>query len=142
MFLVEGALPLPFLAPGAKLGLSNVVTLFALFRFGAAEAFLIFLARNFLSTVLLGSPTVLLFSLSGGLLSLAAMILLKRTGKFSIIGVSAAGGFFHNCGQIIAAVILLDSREVLNYLTVLGICGLGTGAAVGFVTGEILRRTD
>ena len=140
LFFVEGLLPPLMLPPGAKFGLANVVTLAALYMFSEVDALIILLTRIFLAGVFAGSPTVILFSLSGGLLSLAAMILLKRTEKFSIVGVSAAGGFFHNVGQIFAAIFFMNSQQIFFYLPILGTCGIFVGALIGGLAKEILRR--
>ena len=79
------------------------------------------------------------FSISGGLLSFAAMTLLKRTNKFSVVGVSAAGGFFHNVGQILAAIFFMDSKKIFLYLPILGICGIFIGALIGLLCAIIMR---
>ena len=128
------------LPPGAKFGLANAVTLVALYMFSEVDALIILLTRIFLAGVFAGSPTVIFFSVSGGLLSLAAMILLKRTKKFSIVGVSAAGGFFHNVGQIFAAMFFMNSQKIFFYLPLLGTCGIFVGVLIGLLSKEILRR--
>ncbi len=140
LFLVESLLPPIFLPPGAKFGLANVVSLAALYLLSETDALIILLARIFLSGIFAGSPTVIFFSLSGGLLSLAAMILLKRTGKFSIVGVSAAGGFFHNVGQICAAIFFMSSQKIFFYLPILGTCGIFIGVLISLLSKEIIRR--
>lgn len=140
LFTVEGLMPPLWLPPGAKFGLANVVTVAALYLLSAGDALIILSARIFLTGVFAGSPTVLLFSASGGLLSLAAMILLKRTEKFSIAGVSAAGGFFHNLGQICAAAILMGSEKFFLYLPALGTCGIFVGALIGLLAKEMILR--
>ena len=140
LFLVESLLPPIFLPPGAKFGLANVVTLAALYLLSETDALIILSVRIFLAGIFAGSPTVIFFSLSGGLLSLTAMILLKRTEKFSIVGVSAAGGFFHNVGQICAAIFFMDSQKIFFYLPILGTCGIFIGAAIGFLSRKIIRR--
>ena len=140
LFTVEGLLPPLFLPPGAKFGLANVITVVALYKLSEIDALIILSARIFLAGMFAGSPTIIFFSISGGLLSLAAMILLKRVSKFSIVGVSAAGGFFHNVGQIFAAVFFMDSNRIFLYLPVLGTCGIFIGALVGLLCVAILRR--
>ena len=140
LFLVESLLPPLMLPPGAKFGLANVVTLAALYLLSEVDALIILLARILLAGIFAGSPTVILFSLCGGLLSLAAMILLKRTGKFSIVGVSAAGGFFHNVGQIFIAVFFMSSQKIFFYLPIIGTCGIFIGALIGLLSREIIVR--
>ena len=140
LFAVESLLPPVILPPGAKFGLANVVTVAALYLLTKVDALIILSARIFLSGIFAGSPSTMIFSASGGLLSLATMILLKRTGKFSVVGVSAAGGFFHNVGQLVAAIFFADSVKLVNYLPVLGMCGLVVGLTIGLLAKEILRR--
>ena len=140
LFWVESLLPPVFLPPGAKFGLANVVTLVALYLLSETDALIILSVRIFLAGMFAGSPTVIFFSISGGLLSLAAMILLKRTEKFSIVGVSAAGGFFHNVGQIFVAVFFMGSQKIFFSLPIIGTCGIFIGAAIGLLSREIITR--
>ena len=140
LFAVEGLLPPLFLPPGAKLGLSNVVTVIALYMLSEIDALIILSTRIFLAGIVAGSPTTIFFSLCGGLLSLAAMVLLKRTKKFSIVGISVAGGFFHNFGQIFAATFFMSSNKIFLYFPVLGTCGIFIGALIGLLSIIILRR--
>lgn len=139
-FALEGLLPPIILPPGAKFGLANAVTLVALYMLSEFDALIILAARIFFAGVFAGSPTMILFSASGGFLSLAAMILIKRTEKFSLVGVSAAGGFFHNVGQIFVAMIFMDSRKIFLYLPILGACGIFVGALIGLTAREIISR--
>ena len=140
LFAAESLLPPMFLPPGAKFGLANVVTIAALYMLTEVDALIILSARIFLSGIFAPSPSMIFFSASGGLLSLSAMILLKRTGKFSVVGVSAAGGFFHNVGQLVAAIFFADSFKLVNYLPVLGVSGIFVGVLIGLLSREILRR--
>ena len=135
LFLLEGLIPLPFLAPGAKLGLSNLITVFALYSLpNARDTFLILCTRIILSSFFGGGPTILLYSMAGGLISLGAMVLLKRSNAFSILGVSAAGGFFHNVGQLLSASILMESPTIWKYLPILAPCGIFTGLLIGMLS--------
>ena len=140
LFTVEGLMPPLLLPPGAKFGLANVVTVAALYLLTEVDALIILSARIFLAGVFAGAPSVILFSASGGLMSLAAMILLKRTEKFSVVGVSAAGGFFHNVGQICAASLVMSSEKFFLYLPALGTCGIVVGALIGLLTEEVIHR--
>ena len=141
MFLLESLIPMPILPPGAKLGLSNIITVISLYILPSeVDTLLMLTLRVILSAIFIGSPSILIFSLSGGLLSFAAMIIIKRSERFSIIGVSAAGGFFHNVGQILVAVFVMSSWQIVNYLTVLGICGVFTGVIIGIISNEILKH--
>ena len=110
---VESQIPSPGI-PGVKLGLANLVVIFALYRLGWKEAVGISLVRVVLVSLLFGSVASLFYSLAGAVLSLAGMGLLKRSGKFTEIVVSVAGGVLHNIGQIAMACILLET-DVLRY---------------------------
>lgn len=140
LFLVEGLIPLPFIAPGAKLGLANIVTVYALYTLGPRSCLFIILLRTGLASFFGGGPTIFLFSLAGGLLSLAAMTLLKRTARFSIMGVSAAGGFCHHLGQLIIAALAAETLNLFRYLPILGTCGLITGLLIGWLAAKIQRQ--
>ena len=137
------ALAIPI--PGVKLGLANVVTLFALFALGPGEALLILLARCFLGSLFAGNVNALLFSLLGGLCAMGTMILLARRRGLSVYGVSVGGAAAHNCGQIAAAVLTLGSRAPLYYLPVLLAVSLLTGGLTGLAAACLfrgLRHTD
>jgi len=87
-----------------------------------------------------GSMFSIVYSLTGALMSLAVMMLLKATGKFSVIGVSIAGGVFHNIGQMIVAMLVLESYSIVYYLPVLLIAGVITGVLIGIAANEMLKR--
>lgn len=139
---IERLIPIPFLAPGMKLGLANIVTMLALYKMGTRDAFLISVTRILLSALLFGNFFSLAYSLSGGLLSLLIMVLLKKSDKFSIVGVSIAGGLCHNIAQIAVAAVLLDTGEFIYYLPVLLITGTITGTLIGTLGGLLLKRLD
>ncbi len=139
LFLLEGLIPLPFLAPGAKLGLANLITLIALCTLPRWQDAAIMLSlRIALSSLLGGGPTILLYSLSGGLMSFAAMVLLQKSGRFSLIGISCAGGFCHHIGQLTAASLVIGSPHLFLYLPILGPCGLVTGFLLGWTAAKLL----
>lgn len=141
LFLFEGMLPLPFLAPGAKLGLANLITLLALYTLPRwQDALLVILIRIALATMFGGGPTILMYSLAGGLLSFTVMLMLRRSGRFSILGVSAAGGFAHNLGQLLIASLVIGNPDLLLYLPILGPCGILTGLLLGTCTGLVLKK--
>jgi heptaprenyl diphosphate synthase len=137
---LETLIPLPFFVPGMKLGLANIVTMVVLYKMGASPAAAIALARILLSALLFGNVFSLAYSLSGGIFSLAVMILLKKTGKFSITGVSIAGGVCHNIAQIAAAALLLETAELIYYLPVLLVTGTVTGCFIGILGGLVLKK--
>ena len=138
LFLLEGLIPLPFLAPGAKLGLANIVTVIALYILpSTTDVILIISLRTILATFFGGGPSILLYSLAGGLCSLMIMKLIKNRACFSLIGVSCAGGLAHNLAQLVVASIIVNNWNLFYYLTILGPCGLITGFFIG-ILGRIL----
>ncbi len=142
--LVERWIPLHLIVPvpGLKLGLANVVTLFALLRLGVADAFLILLTRSLIMGGILG-PMTLMLSLSGGFLAFLIMWLLSRwEGKvFSVIGLSLAGAAAHNFGQVaMAGLILSEPLLLLTYLPPLLFTSLGTGTLTGIAAMPVIER--
>ena len=139
---VELLIPLNFGIPGAKLGLANLVIIIVLYKTDWKEALLLSVVRIVLAGFLFGNLFGILYSLAGGILSLAVMALLKRSGAFSIIGVSMAGGVSHNVGQLIMAMLVVETYAVGYYLPVLLIAGLITGTLIGIAGREMLKRLD
>lgn len=136
----ESLIPVTFAVPGIKLGAANSVVLLVLYAVGVREAFLVNISRVFLSGFLFGSMSSVLYSLSGAVLSLLVMAFLKKTKRFSISGVSMAGGAFHNIGQLAAAAFIVETSAVWYYLPVLLLSGVVTGFLIGVLTGEICKR--
>ena len=136
---VESLLP-PIGVPGVKLGLPNLAIVFALYRLGWKDACVISLARVVLVTLLFGNGAGLAYSIAGAVLSLSLMGLLWKTGKFSAVGVSVAGGVAHNAGQILVAMALLETSRLAWYLPVLGLSGTVAGVLVGVVAGVLVKR--
>ena len=137
---VETLIPIQFGVPGIKLGLANLIIVIVLYKTDWREALLLSVVRIILAGFIFGSLFSIIYSLAGGILSLAVMALLKRTDRFSVIGVSIAGGVCHNIGQLIVAMIVVDTYQVGYYLPVLLIAGLVTGAVIGAIAGEVLKR--
>lgn len=132
IFVVEAQFPLPVPVPGLKLGLSNIVTLFALAVFGWKEALAIVLVRIFLGNLITGQMMSLLYSLAGGLLSFACMALFLRILKQNQLWVAGVlGGMTHNLGQMAVAVAVTQTPALLVYLPVLLLCGIVTGTLTG-----------
>ena len=136
---IESLFPLPVPVPGIKLGISNIVILFAIIRMNRRDAFLIMLIKVMVCSVLFSGINSLFYSLSGGIFSFFAMIFVQKF-NFSIIGMSMAGGVFHNLGQIFAASVLLSSFSAFYYLPILIVCGLFVGAAVGILCDIVISR--
>ena len=135
MFPVTAVIPLP----GVKLGLANIVTVFALYTLGPKNALSILIARCLLGSLFAGNASALLFSLMGGVLAMLVMIGLKQLRGLSIFGVSIGGAAAHNVGQIGAAIITLGDTAVLGYLPVLLGVSLITGTVTGLVAALLFR---
>lgn len=126
--------------PGVKMGLANVAVIFALFRFGWKEAAALSLVRVVLVSLLFGSVGAMLYSLAGAVLSLAVMALLRRIDRFSTVGISVAGGVAHNAGQILMAMLILQTKQLLGYLPVLAVSGIAGGVLTGLAAALLIRR--
>ena len=126
--------------PGVKMGLANIAVIFALFRFGWKEAAALSLVRVVLVSLLFGSVGAMLYSLAGVVLSLAVMALLRRIDRFSTVGISVAGGVAHNAGQILMAMLILQTKQLLGYLPVLAVSGIAGGVLTGLAAALLIRR--
>lgn len=141
LFPLTLAIPIP----GVKLGLANIVTVFALYALGPGQALLILLARCLLGALFAGNMNALIFSLLGALSAMGTMTGLSRLRGLSLYGVSLGGAAAHNCGQIAAAVLTLGSAAPLYYLPVLLAVSLLTGGLTGLAAACLfrgLRHTD
>lgn len=137
---IETLIPIQFGVPGIKLGLANLIIVIVLYKTDWREALLLSVVRIILAGFIFGNLFSIVYSLAGGVLSLTVMVLLKRTDRFSVAGISMAGGVCHNIGQLIVAMIVVETYQVGYYLPVLLIAGLITGAVIGAVAGEVLKR--
>ena len=149
--LIERMLPIPFIAPGAKLGLANLIIVISVYTLDSyKDSFIVLILRMLLSSLLGGSISSLLYSISGGVLSFIITILVKHLGGryVSIIGVSTSAAVFHNVGQLFAASIIFKNLniffqkkwEVKKYLPILSIAGIGTGIFIGLSANYILNH--
>lgn len=138
---LEGLFPLSLIVPlpGVKLGLANIVTVFALYQLGAGAALAILLTRCLLGGLFAGNVSAMLFSLLGGVTAMLVMIGLSRLRKLSVYGVSVGGAAAHNCGQVAAAVLTLGNTAPLYYLPVLLGMSLFTGALNGLISACLFR---
>ena len=109
---IETMIPIQFGVPGIKLGLANIMIVIMLYKSSAKEALLLSIVRIMLSGFLFGNLSSILYSIAGGVLSLGIMTLLKKQGGFSVIGVSVAGGVSHNVGQLIVAMLVVETYQV------------------------------
>ena len=137
---IEVLIPFNFHIPGMKLGLANIVVLAALYTGGAKAGITVSIIRIILVGLTFGNPYSAIYGLSGGVMSLAVMIALKKTDFFGVMGVSMAGGVAHNIGQLACAMILLKLPAVFTYLSYLMLVGTVTGALIGVIDEEVLKR--
>ena len=135
---LEALIPINFGVPGIKLGLANIIIVTGLYYMKLTDVWMISVIRIAVSSLLFGNLMALIYSLAGGVLSLCVMILLKKTDRFSIVGVSMAGGVFHNIGQILAAMAVTSVPVIAYYLPVLMGAGIVTGFIMGFISGRVL----
>lgn len=139
---IESRIPAFVVIPGVKVGLANIAVIFALYKFGIAEAATISVIRVVLVSTLFGSPVSFIYSFTGAVLSLAVMFLLKRFTPLTEITVSVVGGVTHNVGQICAASIMLGTNVVIYYLPFLLLSGVIAGIAVGIASGLLISKVN
>jgi heptaprenyl diphosphate synthase len=137
----ERWIPLAAPAPGAKLGLANMVVLTALYILPAREAFLIVVLKSVTASWLFASFSAFLYSIAGSLLSFAVMLCMIRLGgaRFGPVGVSVAGGVFHNVGQLLMASVIVHNLRIFVYLPFLIIAGAATGVLTGLAAQRIIK---
>lgn len=136
---VESLIPFNMGIPGAKVGLPNIVTVLLIYSMGPGAALAAGVSRIILSGFMFGNMFAILYSAAGFALSFAVMLLLQKTGRFGIMGVSIAGGICHNIGQIITAVCITN-LSVLSYLPFLIAAGTAAGVVIGAAAGIIEGR--
>ncbi|MBO5070951.1 MAG: Gx transporter family protein [Roseburia sp.] len=137
---VEFLIPINLGVPGAKLGLANLVIIVALYTLGEREAFLLSMIRIVLVGFTFGNMASMLYSLAGGILSFAVMVLAKKMKLLSVTGVSVLGGVFHNVGQIIVAIFVVETASLIYYLPVLILAGTLAGVAIGVLGAMVTKR--
>lgn len=137
---IESILPLNLGVPGVKAGFSNIVVVLCLYECSAKETIGIAFVRIILTGLTFGNMYSLLYSLAGGVFSLAVMSLLKRSRLFSTCGVSVAGGVCHNIGQILVAMVVLQTQKIIYYLPVLLVSGVIAGVVIGVIAAMLIKR--
>ena len=137
---VENLMPLNIGIPGAKVGLANIVTVVAIYIIGYKKAACLSLVRVLLVGLTFGNMGMLMYSAAGTVVSYVAMLIGKSTKKFSITGVSVLGGVFHNVGQIMVAMVLMETKELVFYLPALIVIGTISGVVIGILSGMICSR--
>ncbi len=141
---IERMIPVPFIAPGAKLGLANIITVTAVYLLTFKQAAAVVLLRIILTATTFGSLSSFLYSLSGGVISLLVMASIVKVFRndLSLIGVSIAGAIAHNLGQLLVAAFIINSFLVLTYLPILMIVAVPTGLFVGFVARYLIAYLE
>ena len=136
---IEAIIPYNPGIPGIKLGIANVVTVIALYKYGWNEAASVSVIRIIVAGLLFNGVFGMLYSLAGAVLSLIGMVGLKKTGLFSAIGVSMAAGVLHNMGQLFVAAALIEDLRIFFYFPVLLFSGIAAGILVGIISTMVLR---
>jgi heptaprenyl diphosphate synthase len=143
--ILERAIPFPFaIAPGAKIGLANIITCMALYTLSVRDAGKVVAIRLILAALLGGNLSSFMYSASGALLSFVGMLVVKQLGpkRISLIGVSVAGAVMHNVGQLLIASWIAQTWTVLLYLPVLSFIGILSGIAIGIIANYLLTHVE
>ena len=139
--LIERQFPLTAAIPGVKLGLANSVLLYSLYMLGVKQSFVLMLLKALMSWLIYTNMSAMFYSLGGGFLSLVVMVLLFKMKDVSIIGVSALGAVFFNVGQILVAVLMLNTPQLIfTYLPILMVSGVVTGVLTGVVAQMVMKH--
>lgn len=136
---VESLISLGFFIPGVKLGLANLAIVTVMYIYGNKAALTVNFIRILISGLLFGNVFSILFSLAGAIISFVVMAIIKKTDRFSVMGVSIAGGVSHNIGQIIIAAFVVETYSVVYYVPVLMVSGIITGMIIGLVSGILIK---
>ncbi len=143
IFMVEAQIPAPIPIPGVKLGLANIITVYAVYLLGPSDALMILISRIFLGAVFSGQMMTLLYSLGGGLSCFAAMLVLKLfLDKNHIWLASPISAIFHNLGQLTVAAVVMKTWTVLAYLPYLVLAGVCAGLFTGLCAQFLIRRLE
>ena len=137
---VESQIPPLAMVPGVKIGLANIVTVFLLYSIGLPEAILVSLIRVCLSSLLFGNLTSFIYSATGAIVSLIAMLIAKNLTPFGKVGVSVIGALMHNAGQVAAACLVMGTAALAVYFIPLIITGTLSGAVIGVIAGIVAHR--
>ena len=136
---IEFLIPINLGVPGIKLGLANLVIVIALYTMNTMDVCLISILRILILGFMFGSGMSIIYSIAGAVLSLIVMCIIKRIKGFSIVGVSIAGGVCHNIGQIVVAMLVVETIGILYYMPALLVAGVITGAIIGIISKRVVR---
>lgn len=143
IFMAEAQLPVVTAVPGIKLGLANIVTVYAMFTLGPGDTLMILAARVFLGAVFSGQMMTLIYSAAGGFLSWCILLLLRKLlDRGQIWLCSPAAGVFHNLGQLLAAAAVMRTWTVLAYLPYLILAGIIAGLFTGVAAQALINRLE
>ena len=137
---IEAMIPITLGIPGFKLGFANIMVIICLYALDFRYALGVDLVRIILAGLLFGTPFSMMYSLAGGMLSLIVMWILKKTDLFSVMGVSMAGGVFHNMGQLMVASLAVSNLRMFVYFPVLVFTGILTGIGTGVISYIVLKK--
>lgn len=143
LYIFESMIPMPFITPGAKLGLANLIVVISIYTLDSyKECLWVIFLKLILSMLLMGSVSTFIFSLGGSILSFLGMIFVKNILKerVSAIGVSTIGGVFHNLGQLFITAFMIKNIGILTYLPFLSMAGIGTGIFIGITANYLLKH--
>ena len=141
IFIIELQFPDIIPLPGVKLGLANIITVYAVYKFSAKEVAMIVVSRVFLGSVFGGNISALPYSMSGALLCLVGMLLIKKAVPMNFIWLSSIlGAILHNTGQMAAAVLMTGTLTVLSYYPFLIVSGCIAGAFTGICAQLLIKR--
>ncbi|MBQ8080252.1 MAG: Gx transporter family protein [Oscillospiraceae bacterium] len=143
IFVIELRIPDLVPIPGVKLGLANIITVYAVFRYKPGETALIVLCRILLGSMFAGRPSAILYSAAGAALCLIGMLAVRRFIPPKWIWLcSVLGAIFHNTGQILAAMVLMKTAVIVSYIPVLLFTGCIAGAFTGLCAQMLVARID
>lgn len=137
---LESLLPVMIAVPGVKIGLANIITMLLLYNRKLSATFFFMTVRVVLAGFLFSGVSGILYSFVGGVCCIGIMSILKRLSIFSVMGVSMAGAVFHNIGQIMVAVLIMENVHIVYYLPVLCVSGTVSGLLIGYVTYFLIKH--
>lgn len=141
IFMVEARIPALVPIPGVKLGLSNIVTVFAVFALGPKEAAAILFCRIFLGSVFAGNFSSILYSASGGTLAILVTIGLRKLLTHKQLWVAGSlGAVAHSVGQMTMAILVTGTPGIIVYLPVMAAISIVTGLFTGLCAQFLVNR--
>lgn len=136
---IESLIPVAAGVPGIKLGLSNGVLIFALYMLDMPTAFVLMIVKVVLSGLMFGGVSAMMYAMAGGVLSMLTMMLLKKL-RFHLVIVSMFGAVMHNVGQVLMAMLILQTPRLIYYMAILMFVGLATGAVTGIAANTTIKH--